>query len=124
MNDAKNWFFGLVRLRRHIDLSTVPGLTEGAVFSGREAVKYKLADQLGDEHTALRWLQQKKGISSSLRVVTWKPESEQETLLGSLFHSMASAFGLPEGGVAGLLGKVAPPLQLDGLVSLWHATDN
>ena len=124
VQDAKNWFFGLVRDRRHIDLSEVPGLTEGRVFSGREAVKYGLADEIGDEHVALRWLQRKKGISPHLSVVTWTPEPAQQTLLGTLFGSMASAVGLPEGGITALLGKAAPPLQLDGLVSLWHATAN
>jgi protease-4 len=124
VEDAKQWFFGLVRDRRHIDLASVPGLVQGRVYSGREAVKYKLADQIGDERAALLWLQQHKGISSRLSVVTWEPEAEDQGIWGSVFHSMASAFGMPAGGLAALVGETAPPLQLDGLISLWHATGN
>jgi protease IV len=124
VDEAKQWFFGVVKQRRKIDLAAVPGLTQGRVYSGRQALQYKLIDQIGDEHTALQWLHQKNGISSHLSVVDWRPENESEGYLGSLFHTMAQVFVPAADNIAGALGEVSAPLQLDGLISLWHARGN
>lgn len=119
VDDAKQWFFGLVKKRRKIDLTAVPGLTEGRVFSGREALKYKLIDQIGDQHTALQWLHDKRGIPN-LPVVQWKPKSTSHSLLASLFQTMAGAFGISTQEIGSVMQAASRPLQLDGMISLWH----
>ena len=47
VDDAMAWFLGLVSERRDIEPSSVPGLTDGRIYSGRQAVKLKLVDQIG-----------------------------------------------------------------------------
>ena len=58
VQEAKRWFVDLVADRRKIDPRAVPGLTDGRVYSGRQAVALKLVDQIGDERAATSWLQQ------------------------------------------------------------------
>ncbi len=123
VDDAKEWFFGLVKQRRKIDLAEVPGLTEGRVYSGRQAVKYDLADAIGDERIARKWLDKEKGISMSTKVVDWSVEEEEETLFSQLFGSAATSFGFPLKEMRQVAGQVTDSLQLDGLVSLWHANN-
>ena len=42
--ESQRWFVGLVSDRRKIDPASVPGLTQGRIFSGRQAVESKLVD--------------------------------------------------------------------------------
>ncbi len=58
MQDAKVWFVDLVSKRRNIEPPSVPGLTDGRIYSGRQAVELKLADEIGDEKAAMSWLSQ------------------------------------------------------------------
>ncbi|MBM3543160.1 MAG: signal peptide peptidase SppA [Alphaproteobacteria bacterium] len=120
VQEAKTWFVDLVGKRRDIQPSSVPGLTEGRIYSGRQAVEFKLADQIGDEETAMSWLRTERDVPAGLKIVEWKPKAESSGLFGWLIHSMADAFGLSSGTIAGLIGQAASTLKLDGLVSVWH----
>ncbi len=120
VQEAKVWFVDLVGKRRKISPYSVPGLTDGRVFSGRQAVTLKLVDQIGDEKAAKSWLQKERDVAPGLSIVEWKPRSESGGILSVLLGSIASALGLPEGGLASIAAQISDGLKLDGLVSLWH----
>ena len=120
VQEAKVWFVDLVKERREINPASIPGLTEGRIYSGRQAVEYKLVDQIGDQKTAMNWLRKERKIASGLRVVEWKPKTENVGLFGWLLHSMASAIGIPVEHIAGIITQVSSRLKLDGLISVWH----
>ena len=120
VQEAKTWFVDLVAERRKIEPNSVPGLTEGRIYSGRQAVELKLADQIGDEETAMSWLRTERDVPAGLNVVDWKPKAESGGLFGWLIRSMADAIGISTGTIAGLVGQVMSTLKLDGLVSVWH----
>ena len=73
--ESQVWFLGLVKSRRAIDTAQVPGLEQGRVFSGREALAYKLVDEIGGEPEAVRWLETKRGIGRNLKIIDWRPAS-------------------------------------------------
>jgi protease-4 len=120
VQEAKVWFVDLVGKRRNIEPAAVPGLTDGRVYSGRQALALKLVDEIGDERTAKKWLQEKRDITPGLSVVEWKPKAESGGILSWLFGSIASSLGVSAGNFASLFGQVSEGLRLDGLVSLWH----
>ena len=121
VQEAKVWFVDLVGKRRNLQPASVPGLTDGRVYSGRQALALKLVDEIGDERAAKRWLQQEREITPGLSVVEWKPRTESGGILGWLFGSIASSLGIAVGNFASLfVGQVSEGLRLDGLVSLWH----
>jgi protease IV len=120
VQEAKVWFVDLVAKRRQIEPETVPGLTDGRIYSGRQALTFKLVDELGDEKTAVSWLQKERSVKPGLTILEWKPEAESSGLFGLLFQSMATGIGIPTDKIAGLLGQAAASFKLDGLVSLWH----
>ena len=120
VQEAKVWFVDLVGKRRNLQPASVPGLTDGRVYSGRQALTLKLVDEIGDERAAKRWLQQEREITPGLSVVEWKPRTESGGILGWLFGSIASSLGIAVGNFASLFGQVSEGLRLDGLVSLWH----
>ena len=120
VQEAKVWFVDLVGKRRNIEPASVPGLTDGRVYSGRQAVAFKLVDEIGDEKEAKRWLQKERNVAPGLSVVDWKPRAESGGILSWLFGAIASEFGVSADKLVSLFGQVSEGLRLDGLVSLWH----
>ncbi|HXE03924.1 MAG TPA: signal peptide peptidase SppA [Methyloceanibacter sp.] len=120
VQEAKVWFVDLVGKRRNLEPAAVPGLTDGRVYSGRQALALKLVDEIGDERAAKRWLQKERDVTPGLSVVEWKPKSESGGIWGWLFGSIASSFGIAADNFVSLFGQVSEGLRLDGLVSLWH----
>jgi len=126
--ESQKWFLGLVASRRGIDTASIPGLEQGRIFSGREALTFKLVDQIGGERDAIKWLEQKRNIAEKLKVIDWKPKRPNDLsfwtgasanaavwLLGPRFEPLIAAL-LQDG--AGWQG------QLDGLKSVWHPGGN
>jgi protease-4 len=120
VQEAKVWFVDLVGQRRQIDPATVPGLTDGRIYSGRQALALKLVDEIGDEKAAKRWLQKERNIAPGLSIVEWKPKTDSSGILSWLFGSIASHFGVTGERMLSLLGQISAGLKLDGLVSLWQ----
>lgn len=125
VRDTYDWFKGLVRERRRLDDATLARVADGRVFTGRQAIELKLVDQIGNERTALEWLQKQKGVDSTLRVRDWKLRSRLGDL--SFLHLAAAgvldAIGLSDlrrwiDGSAAL--RAVDRLNLDGLLALWH----
>jgi protease IV len=124
VQEAKVWFVDLVAKRRKIEPASVPGLTDGRVYSGRQAVELKLVDEIGDEKDAKRWLQKERAVTPGLSVVEWKPKTESGGALSWLFGSIASGLGISAANFVSLFGQVSEGLRLDGLVSLWHPAES
>jgi len=124
VQEAKVWFVDLVAKRRKIEPASVPGLTDGRVYSGRQAVELKLVDEIGDEKDAKKWLQKERAVAPGLSVVEWKPKTESGGALSWLFGSIASGLGISAANFASLFGQVSEGLRLDGLVSLWHPAES
>ena len=91
VQEAKVWFVDLVAKRRKIEPAIVPGLTDGRIYSGRQAVELKLVDEIGDEKDAKRWLQKERAVTPGLSVVEWKPKTESGGALSWLFGSIGSS---------------------------------
>lgn len=127
VNDGFKWFLALVEERRGIKVADVPGLKDGRIFSGREAISAKLVDEIGGEDEAVKWLKDVKKVDAKAEVVDWKPESTS-----SRFGFKAMAAGATAAVLGAEAGKVADALLgdrsistlgLDGLLSVWHPSD-
>lgn len=114
--DSFAWFKDLVQKRRPLSGEEVDALADGSVFTGRQALKNKLIDELGGEETAKKWLVS-KGLDDDLEVIEWKPKTEQSGLL--LTRAVARMIGFDASG-APAVKALADRLLLDGLVSVWH----
>ena len=115
VRDGFNWFTGLVAERRNLPLPRVIELSDGRVYTGRQALDVKLIDELGGEEIAVAWLETEKKIGSGLEIVDWKPKSNTDpTVFGFTGKALLGALGL-EG-----VHEFAERAQLDGLLVLWH----
>lgn len=121
--ESQLWFLGLVKARRGIETAAVPGLEQGRVFSGREAMALKLVDQIGGEAEAVQWLETKRGVAAKLRVVDWRPAAASRPGFFNWFGSaMASlwAGAVAENTVLSQIDTIRSRFALDGLVSIWQ----
>lgn len=127
IEESLRWFVGLVSERRGIDTAAVPGLMQGRIYSGREALGHKLVDRIGGEDEAQRWLEETRGVTKNLNIVDWKPSRDSNWgLLGDSAMAIAQWIGGPLGEVATRLmnARVLATLQLDGLVAVWQPLEN
>ena len=66
--DSYAWFKDLVKNRRRMDDAQLAAVADGRVFTGRQGVALKLVDGLGNEKTALAWLEKEKKVPASTPV--------------------------------------------------------
>ncbi|MBK1871018.1 signal peptide peptidase SppA [Taklimakanibacter albus] len=117
VQDSFAWFTGLVAERRKLPLDKVKILSDGRVYTGRQAVAEKLIDELGGEEKAVAWIKKEKKLSDGIEVKDWALPSEEKGLFGlglRITSGALKAMGLPD------LAKQAQLQKLDGLVSVWH----
>jgi len=124
--ESQRWFLNLVRTRRGIDTTGVTGLEQGGVFSGRDALAYKLIDELGGEAEAVKHLEEKRGVPKGLKVVDWKVSRDSDwSLVRLATAALARVTGITAlDQLSHALGDDRlSSLRLDGLVSVWHGTE-
>jgi protease-4 len=116
--ESQQWFLGLVTDRRKVDTASIPGLQQGRVYSGREALRHKLVDEIGGEDEARKYLVEKRKVPKNLKVIDWKPKQGLDwpfsnSTANYLLRALAGWLG------AGTLQGL-PQTSLDGMLSIWH----
>jgi len=123
--DSYDWFKKLVRDARKLDDATLARVTDGRVFTGRQALELKLVDELGNEKTAVAWLAREKNIDPNSPVRDFPLRSRYRDLP---FLHVAAVFALDTMGLTAIARGIeesgmlsaAERLNLDGLLALWH----
>jgi protease IV len=117
VQDSFAWFTGLVAERRKLPLDKVKILSDGRVYTGRQAMAERLIDEIGGEDKAVDWIKKEKKLSGDIAVRDWKAKNEDSGLLGlglKITSGALKALGLPD------LAEQAKLQKLDGLLSVWH----
>ena len=116
VKDGFDWFTGLVAERRNLPIERVRELSDGRVYTGRQAIAVKLIDELGGEEVAVAWLETEKKLGADLEIVDWKPRDTRDT---TGFGFSAADLVLQALGLESLRAGVERA-KLDGLLVLWH----
>jgi protease IV len=125
VKDSYAWFRGLVKERRGMDDALIEKVADGRVFTGRQAVELKLVDALGDEKTAVTWLETNKNVAKGLPVRDFRltPRFGDLTFLRTAASITLDAMGLSaiarhveQAGV----GQAVDRLAMDGMLALWQ----
>ncbi len=121
--ESQRWFVDLVRKRRSIDPASVPGLEDGRIYSGRQALRHRLIDATGGEKAAIAWLEKERKIAKGLSVVEWTIDGDGElSWVKGAASALASLLAQAAPRIAGILAEIAEVqrIHLDGLLSIWH----
>lgn len=92
MQDFYKYFVSIVAAERKLPYERALELADGRVYSGKQAVEYKLVDEIGGEAEAINWLVKNKGISADIKVEEvklHKPKEPFEEFLGSLSENFS-----------------------------------
>jgi protease-4 len=124
VTDSYAWFKDLVKDRRKMNDAQLTAVADGRVFTGRQGVGLRLVDGLGNEKTALAWLEKEKKVPAStpVRDVTLEPRFSELSFLhvaAWTFQAVglsAIAHRIEEWGAV----QAVEQLNLDGLLALWH----
>src|SRR6202789_379812 len=125
VKDSYAWFRAIVKERRGMDDALLEKVSDGRVFTGRQAVELKLIDQLGDEKAAVAWLVAQKGIKADLPVRDYKLTPRFGDLT---FRRTAAAITFDALGLSAVarrieqtgMAQAADRLGLEGMLALWH----
>ncbi len=107
-DDAYNWFVGIVADRRGMDLETAKSISDGRVYTGRQAKENGLVDALGSERDAIDWLQAQDKIDANLPVIDVEPADKTTFLFGRALAWL------------GIKSEFTNGLALDGMLALWQ----
>jgi protease IV len=125
VTDSYTWFKDIVRDRRKLEGEDLDKVADGRVFTGRQAIALKLADEIGREQEAIDWLEKTSKIDPKTPVRDWRlhPRFSQFSLLHLGVARVLDGLGLgslaPTFEMASAL-QAAEKLNLDGLLMLWH----
>jgi protease IV len=119
VQDSFNWFVGLVVERRKMTDARARVLSDGRVYTGRQAKQEGLIDEIGGEDVAITWLEKEKKIETKLPVHNWtKPLPSQLSGFGFNAGWLSHALGLET--AAREATETISKAKLDGLLVLWH----
>ena len=107
IDDAFDWFKGIVQERRKLTPEQLAAVSDGRVYSGRQAVHNGLVDALGGEKDAVAWLEKDRKIDKDLPVVDADKDKE--------FPFMEKAMAMVLGDT-----RLVDRLSLDGMLALWQ----
>ena len=80
VNDMFSQFRELVQTKRKLTTQETAAVSDGRVFTGRQALRHKLVDSTGDQSDALRLLAKLSGLPESAPLTIGPPEEEESAL--------------------------------------------
>lgn len=113
--DHFDWFKKIVAERRSLDPAGLGAVSDGRIYTGRQALDLKLIDEIGGETEALAWLGT-RGVDVKLPVKEWKPRRDR--FGGAFGEAVAEGLGLKP--LAAAIRRTGEPLVLDGVLAIWH----
>jgi protease-4 len=125
VKDSYAWFKDLVKLRRGMDDTQLEKVVDGRVFTGRQAIELKLIDQLGDEKTAVTWLEEQKGVKKGLSIRDYKLEPRFGDLSFLKTAASVTLEALGFGSIAHQIAQIGvvqavDRAGMDGMLALWQ----
>ncbi|MDC3272632.1 S49 family peptidase [Hyphomicrobiales bacterium] len=101
-------------------MEKVRKLSDGRVYTGRQALNNGLIDILGGEEEAINWLVNSNGVSKDMIVLEWDDYLDKDIkIIPSFASKVFGLFGI-ELKNYGIFQNRITEEGLDGLLSLWH----
>ncbi len=109
--DMYDQFVGMVADARHMDAAQVRTLADGRAYTGRQAQKLGLVDEIGGEAEARDWLARERGVPATVPAEDVRPG----TLYGRTVGAALGGFVQQA-----FMGAFAPPAAQAGAWALWQ----
>ncbi len=122
VDDTFEWFVELVAERRDLSQAEALRLSDGRIYTGRQALEAGLIDALGGMSEARDWLAAQRDVPVELPGVKWDGGLTQIGLPTARFVGrLARLFGVDWRWQPAVDRLVPEHLLVDGLLLVWHA---
>ncbi len=111
VGDMYDQFVGMVAEARHMDAAQVRTLADGRAYTGRQAQKLGLVDEIGGEIEAREWLARERGVPTTVPAEDLKPGSLYGRTIGATLAGFVQQ---------AVMGMFAPPVAQTGAWALWQ----
>lgn len=111
-----DWTYGQfthkVAAGRGLALSKVLEIAQGRVWSGEEAKKIGLVDDIGGLRDAIRYAAKKAGLGTNYRVVQYPQRRDLRDLINAAMQDMSPSASLGNGALRQMLGQMKDQLKM------------
>jgi protease-4 len=104
--DMYDQFVTMVAEGRHMEAARVRELADGRAYTGRQAQKLGLVDQIGGEIEAREWLAKERGVSTSIPAIDLKLGGFYDRTIGAAW--------------TGIVGSALSTVGTPGAFALWQ----
>lgn len=68
IDEMQKYFLGLVKQKRKLSQEQINIISDGRIFTGKQALKNNLIDEIGGTDEALNWLKTNKNLSNDIKI--------------------------------------------------------
>lgn len=109
LDDIYDYFVNLVKTRRKMTPANLTTAINGQAFTGRQALKIGLVDEIGDKDSAIKYLES-RGVNTKLPIINISLRRKiNNNILNRFLNTLFSDFNFNSTGLAG-----------DGLMSIYN----
>jgi protease-4 len=106
VGDLFDQFVGLVAQGRHMDPARVRTLADGRAYTGRQALKLGLVDEIGGDEQARKWLETHAHVTTGLKITEPDKRPWQERLMATSLSTIVTT--------------AEESLRVDGAYAVWQ----
>jgi len=118
IDETFEWFIRIVKVERNLNPSEIYTISNGRIFTGRQAIELNLVDEIGDKNDAKIWLVENKEIDSNSPIIDYGKSKKPSFIELSLANIM-DYFNIS----TPYTGRIRSTLSLvnnGGLQSVWE----
>ncbi len=88
IDETFEWFIRIVKVERDLNPSEIYTISDGRIFTGRQAIELNLVDEIGDKNDAKIWLVENKEIDSNSPIIDYGKSKKPSFIELSLANIM------------------------------------
>ncbi len=118
VDETYTWFLNLVKERRKVEDNAISQISDGRIFTGRQALELNLIDEIGGNREAKFWLIENREINTDLEILIYDQNKSNNFIELSVakvmdYFNINSSYG-------DRLKKNLSLINIDGLLSIWQ----
>ncbi|NDD48740.1 MAG: signal peptide peptidase SppA [Alphaproteobacteria bacterium] len=88
IDETFEWFMRIVKVERNLNPSEIYTISDGRIFTGRQAIELNLVDEIGDKNDAKIWLVENKEIDLNSPIIDYGKSKKPSFIELSLANIM------------------------------------
>ena len=118
VDETYRWFLNLVKERRNVEEYAISQISDGRIFTGRQALELNLIDEIGGNREAKFWLIENREINTDLEILAYDQNKNTNFIELSVakimdYFNINSSYG-------DSLKNNLSLISVNGLLSIWQ----